>query len=348
VSDIDTHWISRFKDGRDLTPILLGLSIAIGVLLIRCAFDGFFLITWGFPDDFKPIWRSSIWWPEIVNAILIGYIPAVLAITRRGIDRDLTQLRPKLSCSDADVANIRTTAIGPTGLVGQAFKLSGLIGGAVLVYADPSITSVAEPSLTNPAFMWPLVRIPAFTWLICTLIALDFNATRTYLHVGRDLIEIDLLDIQSLSPLARRGLRSALTWVIFSIIFSLFWLGEDTASRQNFPLLIIVLSMATATFIIPLNGVHTNILSAKRMELERLRGEIQIERAVVVNKPTHDKFDSPRLANLIAYYQLIERGREWPIDAASLLRFVVYLLIGLGSWLGGAVVERLLDRTLSA
>jgi hypothetical protein len=106
--------------------------------------------------------------------------------------------------------------------------------------------------------------------------------------------------------------------------------------------------MATATFIIPLIGVHTNILSAKRMELERLRDEIQIERAVVLNKSTDDKFDSPRLANLIAYYQLIDRVREWPIDAVSLLRFVVYLLIGLGSWLGGAVVERLLDRTLGA
>ena len=29
----------------------------------------------------------------------------------------------------------------------------------------------------------------------------------------------------------------------------------------------------------------------------------------------------------------------------DLLRFFMYLLIGLGSWLGGAVVERLLDTT---
>jgi hypothetical protein len=52
------------------------------------------------------------------------------------------------------------------------------------------------------------------------------------------------------------------------------------------------------------------------------------------------------LANLIAYYQLIDRTQEWPINAASLLRFFMYVLIGLGSWLGAALVERMLDRTL--
>jgi hypothetical protein len=52
------------------------------------------------------------------------------------------------------------------------------------------------------------------------------------------------------------------------------------------------------------------------------------------------------LANLIAYHQLIARVREWPIDFANLLRFFLYLFIGLGSWLGGAIVERLLDSTL--
>ena len=55
---------------------------------------------------------------------------------------------------------------------------------------------------------------------------------------------------------------------------------------------------------------------------------------------------SPALANTAAYYQLIESAREWPIDAANLLRFFGYLLLGLGSWLGGAVVERLLDTAL--
>ena len=49
---------------------------------------------------------------------------------------------------------------------------------------------------------------------------------------------------------------------------------------------------------------------------------------------------------MICYYQLIDSAREWPVDAANLLRFIGYLLLGLGSWLGGAVVERILDSAI--
>ena len=105
--------------------------------------------------------------------------------------------------------------------------------------------------------------------------------------------------------------------------------------------------MATVAFVVPLVGVHHRILTVKRLELDRLRGEIRVERAGVTDRLPDENPASPRLANLIAYYQLIDQTREWPIDAANVLRFFMYLLIGLGSWLGGAVVERLLDRTLS-
>jgi hypothetical protein len=87
----------------------------------------------------------------------------------------------------------------------------------------------------------------------------------------------------------------------------------------------------------------------KRLELARLREDIRVERTTLLNKTTSDdESANPRLANLIAYYQLIDSSQEWPINAANLLRFFMYVLIGLGSWLGGALVERMLDRTLGA
>lgn len=224
--------------------------------------------------------------------------------------------------------------------------LSGIVGGVWLVFVDPSLTLGSDRSLTNPAFIWTLWRLPLFIWLSFVLIVSDLNATRSYLRLGRDLIEVDLLDVQSLTPFARRGLRSALTWVVFSIIFSLFWVG-DMASEHNLLLFIPVLAMAVGAFIAPLVGVHSNIVSVKRSALDRLRDEIRVERDIFANKHIDATSESPRLANLIAYYQLINGTREWPIDAANLLRFLMYLLIGLGSWLGSAFVELMLDRTLS-
>jgi len=52
------------------------------------------------------------------------------------------------------------------------------------------------------------------------------------------------------------------------------------------------------------------------------------------------------LAEVVAYQHLIEGVREWPFDASTVLRFAFYLLIPLGSWLGGAMVERMVDSWL--
>ena len=163
----------------------MGFSIAIGYLLIRCSFDGFFLVTWGFPHGSSPLWRNDIWWPELVNAALLGYVPAVLVIAHRGIDRDLSQLRPWLPRTDAEVDDIRAAATGRAGFVGQTYKLIGVVGAVVLVVVDPSFTQGAEPSLTNPAFMWPLLRTSLFAWFVSSLIVADLQATRTYLHMGQ-------------------------------------------------------------------------------------------------------------------------------------------------------------------
>jgi hypothetical protein len=341
----EADWIARIEAKGTWAPIWLACSIVTGYLLIRCAVDGIFLATLGLPDGVDPFWRSDLWWAEVVNAVLMGYVPAVLVIARRGIGRDFDQLRPRLPSGEADA--IRRVATRRAGLVGRAVCLGGFAAGIAIVVWEPSVTGGAEQSLTNPAFMWPLLHTPVFIWLVVMLFVSDINATRTYRNVGRNLIEVDLLDIQSLSPFARRGLRSALTWIVFSMIFSLFWVGDETAARGNGLLFVTVLAMAIGAFVAPLSGVHNNIVSVKRLELDRLRDQIRVVRGAVLDKSSDADPTSPRLANLIAYHQLIDGAREWPIDAANLLRFFMYLIIGLGSWLGGAVVERLLDRTLS-
>ena len=55
----------------------------------------------------------------------------------------------------------------------------------------------------------------------------------------------------------------------------------------------------------------------------------------------------PTVAEITAYQNVIENIRNWPFDSPTLIRFTLYLLIPLGSWLGGALVERGLDLILS-
>ena len=53
-----------------------------------------------------------------------------------------------------------------------------------------------------------------------------------------------------------------------------------------------------------------------------------------------------KLPGLLAYMNQIESVREWPFDAPTLTRFFLYVAIPLGSWVGGALVERLLGAAL--
>lgn len=80
MSAAKKNWTARFDDANAWAPLWLAFSIVIGYLLIRCAFDWFFLVTRGFPQGLKPLWQDPDWWIEIVNATLLGYIPAVLVI----------------------------------------------------------------------------------------------------------------------------------------------------------------------------------------------------------------------------------------------------------------------------
>ena len=54
----------------------------------------------------------------------------------------------------------------------------------------------------------------------------------------------------------------------------------------------------------------------------------------------------PPLPALLAWEARVESIREWPFDTPTLVRFALFLLIPLGSWLGGAVVERVVDLVL--
>jgi len=331
---------------RSAPPIRLGIAIFVAYLVCHWTFDGVVELFWGFPATEQPAWRSDLWWPDLVNAALIGFIPAALRFTRIGIERDLESLHPRMSGSDAELSALREEFTGPGGWSTRAASLSGISIGIGLTYLDPSISHAAERSLSDPLFLWALLRTSIFVWLVMHLINTDFRTTRLYFLLGRDHMIVDLLDDHSLAPLAQRGQRSVLTWALFSSLFSLFWLG-DSAAQANVILLVLALMVATIAYFVPLQAVRKKILAAKQLELDRLRAEIRIESRSLNTESEEARDTSPRLANLVSYYQLIDAASEWPIDATNIVRLALYLVLGVGSWLGAAFVERLVDGILS-
>ncbi len=333
-------------DATPLAPAWVGVGLALGYMLTHLLFDAVFASTVGFPSYVQPLWSSSLWWVDLVNAALFGYLPAALMTARRGSLRDLEVLRPRLCCGEAELESLGASLRTFQGVPARLLLTASPAVGFAFALVDPSLSANTTQSPDNPLFVWALLRTALFVWLISRLFLAEFQMTRLYWHMGRDLVEVELLDLRSLAPFARKGQRSALIWVLFTSIFSLFWLS-DSASSANLPLLFLLIGVVTAAFVLPLVGVRAQIRERKQAELAELRTQIQRERAGLLDAEQRAGApSSARLANLIGYHQLVDGVREWPVDASNLLRFGLYLMLGLGSWLGGALVERVLSLFL--
>ena len=104
--------------------------------------------------------------------------------------------------------------------------------------------------------------------------------------------------------------------------------------------------MAAAAFLLPVRGLRRQIQARKAEELSGLREKIRRNRELADGSGTESAEAGAKLPGLLAYKHEIESVREWPFDTPTLVRFALFLLIPLGSWLGGAVVERVVDLVL--
>ena len=125
---------------RSASPIGLGIAITVAYLVCHWVFDGVFDLVWGFPEPEQPVWRNDLWWADVVNAALIGFVPAALRIARIGIERDLDLLRPRLRCSSQEFAAIRKEITGSGGWRWRLASFSGVpIGIATAYLVTPTI-----------------------------------------------------------------------------------------------------------------------------------------------------------------------------------------------------------------
>jgi hypothetical protein len=107
------------------------------------------------------------------------------------------------------------------------------------------------------------------------------------------------------------------------------------------------LALGVASLLLPSRGIHQRLREGKRVELARVRQAIERSSRELFEPEDPAASDrQPPLPALLAWEARIESVREWPFDTPTLVRFALFLLIPLGSWLGGAVVERVVDLAL--
>ncbi len=92
--------------------------------------------------------------------------------------------------------------------------------------------------------------------------------------------------------------------------------------------------------------MHRLISRLKQEELERVRAAIRGDRSALADSGIATQAETLSLADLLAYRDTITSVREWPVRSPTFLRVFLLLMIPVGSWIGGALVERMLSSVL--
>jgi hypothetical protein len=315
----------------------LGLGTLLAYLLLWLA--------WGVVIDATggvPCWASG--WPrirwELVNAVMIAYLAAGTVLAVQGARRDLRALRPQLGGGPEEFEDLLERA---TNTPARWLHLAGVVGivvGVLIVDLDPHVWGGRRFDLANPELVWVFFRNVLTNWLAWRLGAHELVLARGFALAARR-VSVDLLDVRPLAPFARKSQRSVGLWAGFLVIFSTFWLG-DVAGSANAFFLLLILAFLVPIYLVPLLGVHRRLAAAKQAELERVNERI---RRMVPGEGTAAAAQTG-LADWIAWRRLVEDAREWPLNAQALVRSLLFVTLGVGSWLGGAVVERLLASIL--
>lgn len=152
--------------------------------------------------------------------------------------------------------------------------------------------------------------------------------------------EIDLLSLEHLYIMGRSGLPGSLVWLLTISIASLLFLDTPIGLWGTLPAFTLGLVMGLVILLGPARKVRDLIRTAKRNELDRLSSKIVKTRDKVLQD---DVSTQGQLTDLLAYKTSIISTPEWSFDPPTLMRFGLYLLIPVGSMVGGAFVERFID-----
>ncbi len=324
-------WTQAFIEALPLAPFWGGLALTAA----QFGFGLAYLSLMGDPLQVLP---------GAVFALLVGAAPAASVYARRATRACLLDLRPALDLPDDRFSKLAAEVTRWDPFWSRAAGISSAVIATIVVLHEPGVVDNYPPG--HPVLPWILWMNLAAIWLATRTITQEIIVSRRFARLGREHAVVDVLDQRPLTPFARRGVQAALVPILLISIFSLLFVSGSAGEAVPFTQ-VLVFSIAAISLILPVQGVHLRLAEQKRERLARLAGAIRAtEEPVLAARPGEAAGAAAHLQTLLALRAQVGGAREWPWDVPTLVRFALYVAIGLGSWLGGALVERVVDLAL--
>lgn len=326
----------------------LGLPVLAGGALLGLALFALFLaytaIFGDGPGRLAGVGFEWGWLAEAIQDLFLGFSVAVVAASVDGTRREIEALRPHLASplpEDLAPAVLRY----PRWLLAVA-GAAGVLS-AVATLQSPSLGSEGRmPSWSHAAVLWLFARNALVWWIVLRGLVLELVLAWRFSQLAERVASVDLLDRSAFAPFSRRALRSVLLWMLLAAWESLTYVGPGWAVGELLALGLATLAgFAFAAFLLPMLGPHRRLREAKARELARVRGALAgvRERAIAAGP---GEVAGGRLADLVAYEARVDSAGTWPFETSTLVRFGLYLALGLGSWVGAGLVQHALERFL--
>lgn len=188
-------------------------------------------------------------------------------------------------------------------------------------------------------FAFPLVGLVIMGWFNFRFTYLLIWASLAISRTARQIDHFNLLDISLVKPYAQQGVRASLLAVVSLSISANLWLDPGSPSAGT-AISVVTLAVAAAmALFLPTWGIHQRLKTLKQAELKQVRVAIESRR----NPASRSVDDAQHLRADLALERRLDEVSEWPFDAGSYGRVALYIMLGLGSWVGAALVERLLE-----
>jgi heme exporter protein D len=227
---------------------------------------------------------------------------------------------------------VRGARLGRATLIGVVI---GLIISLVVRY-----TEIREGHMLHwGAMIWFAIGSTLLSVLFARGVEQSRAGSQSYGEILKAELKIDLLRIDTLAVLGRSAARVALIWFVVSAVACLFFVSGDL-NWLTIGLIVSCAAMGIGMFAGNMLRIHRQIVSAKNVELERIRRQID-----PLREKMHDDLSAAtRLPGLLAYEKRIADAHEWPFDQSTLVRLGASAFILVVPWIGRAAAEYLVDH----
>lgn len=332
MAALPRSWTRRFFEWSGLGTVRVGLAIASLLALVFLAQEA--VLGRLSSELFGDIWIT------VTHIVIVSYLLPAFVYCEQSRDRTIEKVRPLLDPARAD--EILESATRDRVTLAIAGGIGVVLAFVSSFYIAPGPASY-DVATWNPENGWHRVLAPIAGLLAARLSALMLLEAGRLSELARTLREVDLLDPGALGPFSRQALTNALLGIGMVAVFALF-IVDDIGYWA------LVVSMVVATgavgglgLLLPLRGVRDRVHEAKDEELAWCRERMRLARERLGEEGNGER---GRLEELVAWEARVEAVSEWTLDASAFTRFALYLLIPLGSWAGGAIVERVVDSLL--